>query len=351
MKKRFLSLLLVAVFTATLYAQRDDAVQQILIPKEVFVGDSAELRYSFRSAVDFFDGADSLRISGDTLILETSQKAFSSLGERCSISRAILERSGLDYTLRIIFVPWMPGTIDFPPLDLDLAVYGKQNTIAGKRDIPADAHFFIDLEPVTVASLSEKLGVTTLRKPISPLSVPGTNYLVLLLIIVALIALGLLVFFFIKLPTTLKKYQLLKEEIGFYKNAHATVKKYKRLAKSDVDDKEFALCWQTIMRSYLEYRFSTSLSALASSRVVAHIEMLTGGLLSSEQQNVVEQIASFFHRTDYIRFAGGSLDAELLPAQEHQAAFLPGERESIIQETQNAIVIFEKKNLPEDKTK
>src|SRR5574344_1196883 len=35
-------------------ASTGEGVQQVLVPKEVFVGDSAQINYTFRSAVDFF---------------------------------------------------------------------------------------------------------------------------------------------------------------------------------------------------------------------------------------------------------------------------------------------------------
>ena len=47
-------------------------------------------------------------------------------------------------------------------------------------------------------------------------------------------------------------------------------------------------------------------------------------------------------RTDYIRFASGSIDSKLLPAETHQALFVENEKKSMVAETYKIIDLLEK---------
>src|SRR5574344_1273824 len=113
MRKTAALLLACILIPQLLCAQQDDAstpdataadgVEQVLAPKEVFVGDTAQINYTFRSAVDFFALADSKSIAGDKLSLSVSQTPFTELGGQCTVSSAELLREDLTYTLVITF--------------------------------------------------------------------------------------------------------------------------------------------------------------------------------------------------------------------------------------------------------
>ena len=344
MKKNLTVCALIALMLIPTFAQAmsTDETSQVLVPKEMYVGDTAEIQYSFRSAVDFFVLADEKMVKGDTLTLNLSSMGFSSLADACTVNRATLSRSDLNYTLVISITPWKPGTIDFAPFDLDAACRATKNAAGGVS--PGDeVHFYIDLAPVVVSSLSEKMGVTTLKPPVPPLTVPGTNYIVWLLVILLLILLVVVGAVIVKLPSIIKKWGELRTHAGFIKNARVTKRRLRRLCnKQGIDDKQFALRWQQIMRVYLEYRFATSFATIPSSKITAVIDEVTGGMFSETQQNAIDDIASLFVRTDYIRFATGSIDSQLLPLQEHQTSFMEKERDKIIDRSQKSILILEK---------
>ena len=68
MKKIFLSIiLLLSVFSV--FSQSE--IKQIVLPKRIYVGDTAQLHYTFRSGVDFFP--DEEQLVEKKLILETSK--------------------------------------------------------------------------------------------------------------------------------------------------------------------------------------------------------------------------------------------------------------------------------------
>ena len=128
-----------------------------------------------------------------------------------------------------------------------------------------------------------------------------------------------------------KKLIELKENIGFSRNVVLTKRKLYALKKKNYSDIEFACAWQQIMRNYLEYRFGNSFASVTASSFVSVISNMTGDMLNMEQENAVFSLQGVFRRTDYIRYAGGSIDSEQLPAEEHRAMFMQGERERIIE--------------------
>jgi Sec-independent protein translocase protein TatA len=343
MKKYLCALLLAVNLLIPLFSQAlldDENSRQTLVPEKMYVGDNAEIQYTFRSAIDFFALADKKMINGDVLNLNLSHTGFNALSQLCTVSRVYLVRSDLYYTLFVYLTPWKPGKIDFAPFDLNLACRKNTNNPSAAGD---DVHFYIDLAPVKVSSLAEEMSVSALKPPIPPLSVPGTNYILWLLIILLIVLLILIGVIMVKLPLILGKWTKLKGLYGFKKNSRNTKKKLRSLLqKKNLDDKEFALRWQQILRKYLEYRFSTSFESVPGSEIGAAIAVCTGDMLLEEQQSAVDGIASSFVRTDYVRFASGSIDSELLPLKEHQASFLEGERASIINATLENVLLMEK---------
>ncbi|MFA6936813.1 MAG: hypothetical protein WCQ67_01120 [Treponema sp.] len=324
----------------------DDQLAQVLMPKDVYVGDTAQIQFFFRSAIDFFSVADLSSVNDETIALDFSQKAFEDKKNFCTISSLTLTRNKLNYILTMTFVPWKTGVLDFSAFDLYEAVnkerFNSENLLLDNKEV---AKFFIDLRPVKIASLSESLGTTTLKPPASPISVPGTNYTVWSFIIASLIVVILIVLFILKLPKIIKKYYELRENAGFLRNAKSTKKQLRSLLKNTkIMDSEFSNKWQKIIKNYLEYRFEVDFHSTPSPQISNKIRSATGNMLSGNQQCVVEKISALFSRTDYVKYANGSIDSQLLPSQSHQAQFLLNERKNIITETENIINAFESEN-------
>ena len=129
----------------------------ILVPREVFVGDSAELSFTtgvFNAALE--PGAEVLVPLGDVAV--SSDATVESVAAR---------RGDSSTTVMIRFVPWTTGLLRLPPF-----------TLKKIRVVPP---------PVRISSLAEKTGQTALDPPRSPLLVPGTT-LVLYALSAALIA-------------------------------------------------------------------------------------------------------------------------------------------------------------------
>ena len=332
MKARSFFVALALVFLAPklciIHAQTDsvEILQQALMPKEVYVGDEAQIRITFQSPVDFFALASPECITSDGISLDTTIDAFTQKEQSCTVVRAILERTEFSYTLIVTLIPWEPGDIDFAAFDLNSACHIEQGEIRAN---------FIDIQNVTVTSLAKKLSATTLRNPASPKLLPGTNYILWAAIVGILIFLILMVLFFVHLPDFVKGFADFWEKIGFVRNAGGSKRQIKKLLAKKETDAQFAEEWQHIMRRYLEYRFSVKFNSIATNRIYDTIRTTTGDLLSADRDIAVEEMHSLCIRTDYIRYAGGSLEGQ-------SAEFSLGEKKELVEKTLLLIDALEK---------
>ncbi len=343
----------------------EDFVQQILVPKDIYVGDRVQLHYTFNSPIDFFALADSAVLEGDVLHLNPKSPAFVSPEESFTVNDVSLHRNGMSYTLVINFIPWHPGLIDFPEFDLNeycrnagLLVWPEKKSVLTENPsaenpesstLPIEnlVEYRLKIQSVTVLSLIENLGDTGIRPAISPRLLPGTTYIVWTLIIVGILILFAAGFALAKMRAIKEAYYNLKEYLGFMKNVHAAKRGLKKLSEDSCDDGEFAARWQKIVRNYLDYRFEVPFSSVTTKRIASVINAATGNMLGERQENAVMDIVSLFTRTDYIIFAQNSIDSRQLPLEDHQAAFSQGERSKIIEITESAIDGLEAKSTDE----
>ena len=315
LRKCFCALILLLSVSVFAYSQSS----QVMVPKEVFVGDDARIQYKFESQIDFFALADESLVSDGVIFLK--REVLSEISELCTVKEARLSHEANGYLLVLTIVPWQPGEIVFKQFDLYRAC-GWKNTLA--------SGFYVNLEPVVISSLVKKMNVSSLRPQMGPLLLPGTNY-ILLAFVVLLVLLAIAVFIVIvRLKKIISMCHKMKLSAGLRKNAKVTRKKIRVLEKKCRTDAEFACEWQHIMRQYLEYRFDVKLASVTSQKIFSEVSSRSGCLLDEAYENVLTEISSLFVRTDYIRYARGSLDSFLLPQKEHQAAFLNGEKKQIV---------------------
>jgi len=347
------SILFSLVFLSPSFPQSsstEDFVQQILVPKDIYVGDNVQLHYTFNSPIDFFALSDPTRIEGDVLTLNPKSPAFISPDESFTVNDVSLHRNGMSYTLLISFIPWRPGQLEFPEFDLNEYCRTTDfTTVPSESDVPIEnlVQYKMKLQSVTVLSLVESMGATGIRPAISPRLLPGTTYIVWTLIIVGILVLFAAGFALAKMRAIKEAYYNLLEYLGFLKNVHTAKRGLKKLSEKNCDDGDFAAQWQKIVRNYLDYRFEVPFSSVTTKRIASVINTATGNILGERQENAVMDIVSLFMRTDYIIFAQNSIDSKQLPLEDHQAAFSEGERNKIVEITEKAIDGLEAKNTDE----
>ncbi len=316
--------------------QADPTVQQIIFPKEIYVGDTANLKFSFRTNIDIYAFVNKYAVKNDVISIDVEDEKFKSFCENCTFKKFDIIRNGLNYTIDIVFIPWTTGEVDFDTIDLISYLYEDE-------DNPSEMKFYIDFVPFTISSLSESLGVSTLKPPAPPFTVPGTNYWIWSLIIGIVILLILAGMISAKMPKIIAAYERWKKQAGYSRNARiAESSLSKLLRKKSITDSSFAELWQKIVRRYLNYRFNHSFSSVPSSKITNVIRELTGDMLSAEQETALMSLSQKFIRTDYIRFAHDSIDSKQLPVEEHKALFMENEKIKLVQETEEFIAAMEK---------
>lgn len=336
MKKRMLCVLSFFLLLFFAFGQNESSSReqpsQVMVPRDVFIGDSGQIQYSFKSPVDFFSLADPSLTSDDILELSLSSQDVMESPEDCLVTDSVLIRTGVSYRLCITFIPWKTGTVRFKEFDL-CRICG----ISAESLPPDEAGCKIALEPVSILSLAEKLDARNIKPPKPPLVLPNTQFFLWISVIFSALLFALFCTVCLRFPQIVRKWKIIKGKYSLYRNAFRAKKKLHALLKTEMNDKDFAEKWQHIMREYSGFRFGSQFSSVAGKNISMKIYQVTGGLLNSSAEEALESLSCCFVRTDYIRFAAGSIDAE-----EHQASFEKDERMSIVSESDRIIDALEK---------
>lgn len=319
----------------------EDFVRQILLPREVYVGDTAELHYLFTSSADFFSEAGEQNTAAEKISIDTTTFSFVSAKEHCTITHAELKRSGTTYTLTVTFIPWEPGTITVAPFNLYAAL---RTAHSQEENLPT---YMIDINPITIPSLAEKLGETSIRAPIGPLLIPGTKKILAILFTCVAMLIFVTAILLLKYAAVKNAWEQFLVKNQLVKNARRTKMKLRKLKTQQCPDTEFAQAIQTILREYLTFRFGCSFASVTTKHIQNVIQNATGNLYDPQKEESIFSLISLFTRTDYILFAKNSIDAMQYPKEEHEAVFSQGERERSIALAMAAIDTLEDKNQPE----
>ncbi|MBR1713533.1 MAG: hypothetical protein IJ717_01115 [Treponema sp.] len=299
MKKTLLTL---AISLFSLFCFALDKGTQFVLPEKVYVGDTVEIRYLFRSDVNLL--SDDVGTDSSRLALSTEFKDFDELSDRCLVKGASIERNASDYTLSLEIVVWKTDFLDFPPFDLASLV--RKSLPDGKK--PNPGVFWIDLEPIAVDSIAKENGATTFSRHKSPLLLPGTTALIVLLSVLFVSALFLVFFLLMHIPSISDFVSRTLVSATMKKNSRAAVKKLKRLQKKSgsLDDAEFALEFQKILRAFLCSHFKEDFS----SSTTYDLSRAFNRIFLDDVPIEFERFVDIFARTDYIRFARGKVDSE-----------------------------------------
>lgn len=295
--------------------------QQVLVPRQVYIGDSAELRCTFETESVLFRNLVAQKGN-----IELSKEYF--MGEldasKWDVKNVVISSSGYNkYTLSVSFVPWRTGNIDLPAFDMGAA-------------LNSDAEIYVmGFQRFEVVSITKTQSLSSLRDIQSPLLLPGTTYKVYGLIILLL----LLIIAVIRITIKRKKFVFfIKNEIllwKYRKNKKATFKQLLKLEQDKVSaDNQIASEMQKIIRAYLEFRMDYPFTKLVTSEMMEGFYKATCNLLSDKKTFAAEEIIRVFVRTDFIRYS-------------KDAAFNANERQQLISTLMNSIETLEAAEVPE----
>lgn len=291
---------------------------QIVLPKIVYIGDTVEIRYVFHSDARLFSGDFSTKPNA-RLNLRTDYLLFKASEEDFTIRSAFLEKINSEYTLSLTVVPWKTGYLSIPQFNLNSLVNFSSNFAVGKQVSFVSVPFIVNLSPVEVRSLVKKTGVQSFMPPSSPLTLPGTAALLVIIGIVSLILFSFVIFVLIRIPQIAKFFRRLSYLLSLKKNTRRAIKNISRLMKSSSkikSDKEFARMLQNLIREFLGKRFSHDFSSVTTGKLYNFFLDLCAGDMDENQERPVEKLFSIFLRLDYIRF---SKDAAFLVQGKHKS--------------------------------
>lgn len=261
--------------------------QQILIPKKVYIGDTAELRCTFNSPDPFLKQLTSSGTAKLPLVSQSTEPQ-----EEYVIKNISLSPSGIDfYQLTITFIPWKTGDLLFPSMEIE------------------GSDIVLEFQPIQIVSLitNENTNTSTIRDTAAPLLLPGTTYklyvtlsvfVIFLIICIRIILKRKNILFYINQKRLLKKYK---------KNKKQTIRNLYKIADeaeaAKIDDQTAAENLQKSLRTYLEIRFDYPFTHTVTSEIMQGWQTATGGLLSDTKTEAFGNIAASFIRTDFIRYS------------------------------------------------
>lgn len=314
----------------------ESETNQIITPHEIFIGDTVFVQYVFRTPVEIV--AENAGSTDGELSLRTDFPIFSSTAEaeNCTVKKISLIHTGLDYNFTVSFVPWKPGVFSFREFDIqDILSFSGLSKSQKKKCT-------LKIAPVSVLSVSEKTHATLLQPPASPILVPGTIYVVYALIAGAALSFTALCFLLAHIKRVVSALKRLGVIMGYGKNARRAARRARRLLRSSESDAVFCAELQEITRSYLSYRFDRPFSTYDTRELEKSFFEISEKITAFSQKMRIEELIALFRRTDYIRYAVGSLDSKLLPPAKHDVVLLDGERKEMVDTVCNAIAFLER---------
>jgi hypothetical protein len=283
----------------------------ILVPREVFVGDTAELSFTTNALSEKLD-------SGSVLIVSPSDYPVS---PALTIAHIEIREGDSSATVFVRFIPWKSGVVQIPPFSV------KKISLAPP--------------PVRISSLVEKTGRKTLERPRSPLLVPGTTYYLYGGILSALAFGTVCLFAGIRLKRLFSASKGRKNTGMRVRTAMKQLKQLERQIQKTQKDAWYAR-YAGIVRRYLGSFCADDADAFKSSTAGEIVETLRFRLTRSEGTGsglqgapLHEKVQALLNRIDTTRFSGYAvldpfsgdiqLARSLIDALEEACSQAPGE--------------------------
>lgn len=317
-----------------------------VMPKDVYVGDEAEIRFEFSFAEKLFEGDSPLlnaRAFADVSDMSDISPGSRSENEELkrifftddyTIQSMRLKGSPPSYVLSIVFIPWKTGEIDMSAFDL--------STVFSLSVRP----FLTDIPPVHIQSITEKTGEKQLRPVKGPIIIPGTTYAVFAFCAVLLLFFAVVTALLIRFALIRGFFQTFFERMFSSQSFRAVCRELLFLEKRGQALPSGVFCTRLsrLIRSYLENRFSYPFTAKTSPELVPTFSEFFAHSASERSYAYMQDLYEVCARCDYIRFSGESVfsrEERIDSVQRVRSALLyfeqPEEHEAENQKTEEAI--------------
>lgn len=317
-----------------------------VMPKDVYVGDEAEIRFEFSFAEKLFEGDSPLlnaRAFADVSDMSDISPGSRSENEELkrifftddyTIQSMWLKGSPPSYVLSIVFIPWKTGEIDMSAFDL--------STVFSLSVRP----FLTDIPPVHIQSITEKTGEKQLRPVKGPIIIPGTTYAVFAFCAVLLLFFAVVTALLIRFALIRGFFQTFFERMFSSQSFRTVCRELLFLEKRGQALPAGVFCTRLsrLVRSYLENRFSYPFTAKTSTELVPAFSEFFAHSASERSYAYMQDLYEVCARCDYIRFSGESVfsrEERIDSVQRVRSALLyfeqPEEHEAENQKTEEAI--------------
>ena len=280
-----------------------------VMPKDVYVGDEAEIRFEFSFAEKLFEGdSPSLSVQAFADVDAPEEVPPGSRSENEELKRIFftddytiqsmrLKGSPPSYVLSIVFIPWKTGEIDMSAFDL--------STVFSLSVRP----FLTDIPPVHIQSITEKTGEKQLRPVKGPIIIPGTTYAVFAFCAVLLLFFAVVTALLIRFALIRGFFQTFFERMFSSQSFRTVCRELLFLEKRGQALPSGVFCTRLsrLIRSYLENRFSYPFTAKTSPELVSAFSEFFAHSASERSYAYMQDLYEVCARCDYIRFSGESV--------------------------------------------
>lgn len=265
-----------------------------VIPRDVFIGDEMEIRYSFDSAQELLPSVDeplslSMADTDDVTVLDMQ------------LSKE-LDR----YVLSARCIAWRTGKVTLPEIDVQ-----QFNPLL-------EESVLIKVPPVTILSVVDYTGKKDLRLALAPLVIPGTTWIIYVIIIICVILFVILIVILFRFKAFKSRFLAAFSSVLIARNYRILKRRVKRFLKKygEAETEVFATELAHFIRGYMSVRFKTDFDAVTASEFFFVFEGIMNHTGSQESSSATEQIADILLRCDYVRFSGDTGETGLLSQEE-----------------------------------
>lgn len=268
-----------------------------VIPRDVFIGDEMEIHYAFQS--------DEMLLPSGTDLLPLSVQDTDDV----SVLEMQLYRELDCYVITARCIGWRTGQVKLPDVDIQ-----QSNPLL-------EEPYVVHIPPVSILSVVDYTGKKELRPARAPLVIPGTTWIIYVLIIISVLVFAAIIVILIRFRAFKTRFYAVFASVLIARNYRLLRRRIKRFLKRflEAETAVFATELAHFIRGYMSVRFKTDFDAVTASEFVSSFAEAMNYTGSPESVGATEVIADILRRCDYVRFSGDTGDAGDLTGDERSS--------------------------------
>lgn len=282
------------------------ATEMTVIPREVFIGDEMEIRYAFTSDM-------TLPVSEtEVLPLEVSDT------DDMTVLGMQLSKEADRYVITAHCIAWRTGSVQLPEIVLVKEETEVTTDEEGNETTVVKPGFSVKIPPVTIQSVVDYTGKSDLRPARPPIVIPGTTWIIYVIIILCVILFILLIVILLRFNAFKSRFLSVFSSVLIARNYRLLRRRIKRFLKHYIkaETEEFATELAHFIRGYMSIRFKTDFDSVTASEFVTVFAEAMNFTGSPEAFAATEVIADILLRCDYVRFSGDTGETGTLSGDE-----------------------------------